>query len=340
MAFWKKNVSKILNRRKNKFSSINQLPNNPNVIINATFNIGDYLSLSPIIESLKSQWTDVNIIVLCTIKNEDVVKNDTRVNYVCLPPKNKWFKYPSKLKEHIGKTVSIDLLIEPSSLDVPYRSIIGAALKPDLTIGVEHNDYSCIQKPSIKLELKDSSQAEFYSTMMFEYGFKKVKGEFKVFEDKANNLRMNEILEKRNISDYLVFNPFASTKNRSLEVIKSKEIIKLLNKKGFNCLFILPSYIKNKDYWKSELKPYCTVFSVNSINDSIYLVKKAKSVVSVDTAIIHIASSYNIPTIGLYRDKVINSKRWHPQSSKSHIGLLSGEVNDIINTSIFDDPTC
>ncbi|KJG16791.1 hypothetical protein UA33_12215 [Photobacterium angustum] len=64
----KKFISSILNRRVNKLSSINSLPEKPNVFINATFQIGDYFAMSPIIEAVKAKWLEANVVVLCTKK--------------------------------------------------------------------------------------------------------------------------------------------------------------------------------------------------------------------------------------------------------------------------------
>ncbi|EOG9060183.1 glycosyltransferase family 9 protein [Vibrio fluvialis] len=335
MAFFKKLLSNFFNQRNNKINSIELLPEDPNVIIDATFNIGDYLAISPIIEAIKLQWEKPSILVLCTAKNVDVVKFDPRVDYLLLPDKSQWYKYPSILKKYIKSRVHVDLFVEPAAPDLPHRAIIGFVLKPDLTIGIDYDNFPCMQPPLQKIDRVNVSQPKLYANMMLGYGFRETAGDFKVFEDQGNNLKIEKELQFRNVSNFVVFNPFASTANRSLSIEKSKSILRMLAQEGFNSLFLLPSYIHNKEEWNDELASVCDVFIVNSIHDSICLIKNSLGVVSVDTALVHIASVYDVPTIGLYRDKVINCKNWHPQSSKSHVGLISGPVNEIINTEIF-----
>lgn len=329
----KKFISSILNKRVNKLSSINCLPNKPNVFINATFQIGDYLAMSPIIEAVKSKWPESTIIVLCTKKNEDVVKYDTRVNYICLPKDRKWYKYPKVLSERIN--CNVDLLIEVSSIEKPHRSIVGFTLKPDLTIGHDYEKHKCIQNPPIRLDKHNISKPEYWSRLMVAYGFSQPPSVFKVFAKKNN--KMEILINRENLKDYLIFNPFASRNSRSLSVKKSVDILKKLKNDGFNCIFILPPYIKNKDMWKSELESFSRVFCVDSIQDSICLIEKSRGVISVDTAIIHIASAYNIPTIGLFKETHLEYKLWHPQSSKKYVGSLTGSVEDVINSKIFHD---
>ncbi|PSV50589.1 MULTISPECIES: glycosyltransferase family 9 protein [unclassified Photobacterium] len=327
----KKLISSILNRRVNKLSSINSLPEKPNVFINATFQIGDYFAMSPIIEAVKAKWPEANVVVLCTKKNEDVVKYDTRVNYICLPKEREWYKYPKILKEKIN--CNVDLLIEVSSIEKPHRSIVGFTLKPDLTIGHDCYQHNCIQNPPIQFNNDNISKPECWSKLMAAYGFAQPPALFKVFA--KENDKMDMLINSKNLKDYLVFNPFASRNSRSLSIKKSIDILTKLKNDGFNCVFILPSYIKNKDEWESQLAPVSRVCCVDSIQDAIYLIKQSKGVISVDTAIIHIASAYNIPTIGLFKESQLECKLWHPQSAKKHVGALTGNVEDIINSQIF-----
>ncbi|MGB5122681.1 MAG: glycosyltransferase family 9 protein [Vibrio fluvialis] len=328
-------ISKLLNIRKNKFNSIHQLPNNPNIIIDATFNIGDYLAISPVIEALKSQWNKPNILVLCTSKNVDVVKTDKRIKYLLLPNKDKWHRYPSILRKNITSKYHVDLLVEPAAPDLPHRSIIGYTLQPDLTIGNDYEKFRCVQPPKKKLDNYNISQPQLYSDLMQGYGFKATEGKFNVFEELNNTLKIERELEARSIGKYIAFNPFASTKNRSLTIEKSKDILLHLTHCGLRCIFPLPFYIENKEEWTSKLAPLCDVFVVNTIHDSIGLIKNSVGIITVDTALVHIASVYDVPTIGLYREKVINCKNWHPQSSKNHICLLTAPVEEIVKPEIF-----
>ena len=54
-----------------------------------------------------------------------------------------------------------------------------------------------------------------------------------------------------------------------------------------------------------------------SIYDAIALVSLASWVVSVDTAIVHIASGLNKPLLALYNPDELNYTDWHPNSDKA-----------------------
>lgn len=331
MSIHKKIFRDMLNNRANSVSSIDELPISPNVFIDATFQIGDYFSISPIIEAVKLKWVNANITVLCTPVNVDVISTDTRVNYILLPNKNKWYTYPRKLKSFKN---CIDLLIEPASLDRAHRCIIGFILKPTLTIGLDQS-VKCVQKPLTTIGDKGLFQPMVYSNMMAAYGFSHVSGVFQVYADKYKLIEIGKVLEEKNINNYIVFNPFASSKKRCLSIAKSKEIVNELKINGFNCVFIIPSYIRNKEQWINEFGKNYQILNVSSIQDSICIIKNSDGVISVDTAIIHISTSYNKPTIGLYSEAELNTKNWKPQSEKRHVALMTDPASYIVDLNVF-----
>ncbi|OBU36381.1 glycosyltransferase family 9 protein [Photobacterium phosphoreum] len=331
MSIHKKIFRNMLNNRGNIISSINELLKSPNVFIDATFQIGDYFSISPIIEAVRLKWENANITVLCTSTNVDVISTDMRVDYILLPNKNKWYTYAKELKLFKNK---VDLLIEPASLDRAHRCIIGFILKPKLTIGLDQS-VKCIQKPLTTIGDKGLFQPMVYSNMMAAYGFDNVSGSFQVHENKDNLIRIEKVLKEKNINNYIVFNPFASSKKRCLSISKSKEIIDELKVNGLNCVFIMPDYIRNKEKWVNELGNDYHMLNVSSIQDSICIIKKSDGVISVDTALVHISTSYNKPTVGLYSEAELNTKNWKPQSEKNHIALMNDSASDIVDLKVF-----
>ncbi|SMY16272.1 glycosyltransferase family 9 protein [Photobacterium aquimaris] len=330
MSIHKKIFRNILNNRNNLIGSINELPASPKIFIDATFQIGDYFSISPIIEAIKLKWEDANITILCTPVNVDVISTDSRVNYLLLPHKNKWYTYPKKLKPFKG---DIDLLIEPASLDRAHRCILGFILKPTLTIGLDQS-VKCIQKPLTDIGDKGLFQPMVYSNMMAAYGFDHVSGMFKVYENQDKLISTDKILTEKNIKDYIVFNPFASSKKRCLTVEKSKEIINELKEKNLTCVFIVPDYIKNKKKWTHALGHNCHILTVSSIQDSICLIKRSNGVISVDTALVHISTAYNKPIIGLYSQSELHSKNWKPNSDKKHSALMNDSAQYIVDLTV------
>jgi ADP-heptose:LPS heptosyltransferase len=59
------------------------------------------------------------------------------------------------------------------------------------------------------------------------------------------------------------------------------------------------------------------VFPSRSIHDAVSLIKRATLLLSLDTAAIHIAAAFDVPTIGLYNALEWNAHKFAPRSSRS-----------------------
>ena len=59
------------------------------------------------------------------------------------------------------------------------------------------------------------------------------------------------------------------------------------------------------------------LFPSRSIMDAVSLIKRAQLLISPDTAAIHIASAFNVPTLGLYTSQEWNYSRFRPLSLQS-----------------------
>lgn len=118
-------------------------------------------------------------------------------------------------------------------------------------------------------------------------------------------------LEKH--SDYVVLNPYGSGSSRKLNATNIDFIIKTINK--INCtvdiiILLTPENIREV---KEISDPYNNVFfyeNTKSIFDSIAIVEKSKCVITVDTAITHIAKAYNKKTFCIYNPDMENFSEW------------------------------
>ncbi|MBK9248071.1 MAG: hypothetical protein IPM69_08170 [Ignavibacteria bacterium] len=58
------------------------------------------------------------------------------------------------------------------------------------------------------------------------------------------------------------------------------------------------------------------------------LVKKCSTVISPDTAVVHIASAFEIPIVGIFNNSVRHAKQWGPQHRKSVV-VMSTHQDDL-----------
>jgi ADP-heptose:LPS heptosyltransferase len=74
-----------------------------------------------------------------------------------------------------------------------------------------------------------------------------------------------------------------------------------------------------------EFKNVFVYQSQTSVSETAAMVRGARFVVSPDTAVVHIASAFNKPTLGFYLD---DSPPWLPLASRQKVLLFKKTVNE------------
>ncbi|ASK71100.1 MULTISPECIES: glycosyltransferase family 9 protein [Shewanella] len=328
--------SNFFTKYTNEFTKIDEIKCNPNVIVNANLQIGDYISISPIIDAVIYRWPASKIYVVCSSVDYDLVKCDPRVIAIKYPPKKqswKYYRHSKMLSREIG---SIDLLIEPCKLNRSYRSIIGFLFKPKLTIGLYWDKYSCISKPVINrdiLRTTSISKPRMFSLMMESYGFVAINDNYKLFESDRSITKVEGYLIKHKISDYLVVNPFASTYKRTLSLEAVRVILSHLEDNFENILILIPPYIKNLNEWKS-LDGNIYFPTIENFMDSVSFVRRSSIVLSVDTSIVHVSSAFDKPIVALFREQDIQTSNWLPRSKRHSVLNMNASGEKIANKLI------
>ncbi|WP_298774907.1 glycosyltransferase family 9 protein [uncultured Shewanella sp.] len=337
-------ISSLFTRKRKNLSNINELNKSPNVIINYNLPIGDYLSLSPVIDAILYKWHSANIYIICSNNTLCLVKSDPRVKPLCFPDKKRAWQYPSYCKKVASNVGDIDLLIEPCKLNRSFRSLIGYCLQPHLTIGLYWDKYKSIAQPihlNPELRLTQLSKPKMYCKMLQDYGFDVISNSYKVYENNESRRTVERYLNENNIQSYIIINPFASTIKRTLNLSQVKNIIVKLNKTNKSIILLIPPYIENSQVWKN-LDNNIICPPINNIMDSVSYVKNSTLVISVDTSIVHIASSFNKPTIALYREQDLAKSCWLPTADQHETFSLTVEpeliletVNQLYNTKTY-----
>lgn len=335
-------ISNFFTKYTNEFTTIDEIKCNPNVMINANIQIGDYISISPIIDSVIYKWPESKVYIVCSGVDYDLVKCDPRVKAIKYPPKNQSWKYYSHSKKLSKEIGSIDLLIEPCKLNRSYRSMIGFLFKPKFTIGLYWDKYPCISKPVINREILRTtsiSKPKMFSLMMESYGFVAVGDNYKLFESNESAGKAGDYLINNEISDYLVINPFASTYKRTLSIEAVRVILSELKDSFEHILILVPPYIKNIMEWKS-LGGNVYFPPIENFMDSVSFVRRASIVLSVDTSIVHVSSAFDKPIIALFREEDIQTSNWLPRSTHHSVLNMNASGEKIANQLITMKSDC
>ncbi|MDB1122449.1 glycosyltransferase family 9 protein [Vibrio algarum] len=138
-------------------------------------------------------------------------------------------------------------------------------------------------------------------------------------------------------NDFLVLNPFGSGHSRKLNHDSVHKLVTLINESTPELPIILlsaPDTEADAEKMCQTLPENVTHFNISeTIFDVIALIEQASYVISVDTAIVHIASGLNKPQLGIYNPDPKNFAQWGPNSDKA-ITIFTNKcsppsVNDI-----------
>jgi len=157
--------------------------------------------------------------------------------------------------------------------------------------------------------------------------------------------RIKEVL---NDQPYIVINSFAAARMRNLNEASTRTLVQKLGAKFPGHLVVsvgtsghmngLKQWIEDSGLTNWRILPDCTEFFENS-----RLIEKADVVISVDTAIVHIACAFKRPLVGLYRLEPKNVARpaisWDPYGTKFEVIYSTpqpGEPEQDINKLDFD----
>ncbi|AXH62082.1 MULTISPECIES: glycosyltransferase family 9 protein [Providencia] len=255
--------------------------------------IGDAIITSGLIEKIRSSGKKVYVIAPegLSFLFSDIIGNDGFYSF----DKKKIPELVSELKK-----VNIDLVIDIFDFDHSIRHRLKTLflLKPAKSIGFDQPKASIYD---INLHSDGGSHLTDRMRKVLDYlkldtknyqyklSFDSVK--FSSAHDYANSIKENKKL--------IILNPYASQSERSFSMQQINEIIEYLNSLNNykTVVFNLGHNINCESLENVVLNPY------SDAGNSFALVENADVVVSVDTAIVHLASAFNIKQYCVYNNK-------------------------------------
>ncbi|HEM8306566.1 MULTISPECIES: glycosyltransferase family 9 protein [Providencia] len=260
--------------------------------------IGDSIITSGLIKKIRSSGKKVYIVAPegLNFLFSDIIGNDGFYPF----DKNKIPELVCELKK-----INIDLVIDLFDFDHSIRHRLKTLflLNPAKSIGFDQPKGSIYD-----INLRSDGKAHLTDRMIkvlkylnlesknYKYELSFDSSEFSLAHDYAKSVKENKKL--------IIFNPYASQTERSFSMQQINEIIEYLNslKNYKTVVFNLGCSINCELLENVVLNPF------NDAGNSFALVSNADVVVSVDTAIVHLASAFNIKQYCVYNNKrnVIN----------------------------------
>lgn len=303
------------------------------IIIIRLGRIGDMILSTPIFFHLRSSYPNATIDVLGSRHNISILENNPSIDNTFVYDKSplSFLKLASSLRAN-----SYDILIEPKDHHSTESKLLSKMIKAKKSIGFNsNNNFTFDIDTSLfsegKLSFLESNLASLEALSIdVDYKSKPIlflnNDELNFFE----NLKLKP-------KSYFVLNPSASRKSKTFSNELILQLIKILQ--SFNLELILISSPEDSDR-VSQIADECNCSFVKtkSIRQTFPLIKESKLVISADTSIVHIASSFNVPLIGIYKKNENELEKFKPLSEKYSIVFAEeGEFLESINSNEFDN---
>lgn len=282
--------------------------------------IGDMVINTLMFREIKKKYPYIKIGVVARNSNAEIIKSNSNVDSIYIYKKNR--KEIVKLAEQIEKD-KYDLLIDFSEmLRVNQMMLINKA-NARFNMGLNRKDWQLFD---ISVNSGEDFQwtdhiTERYSSYLRKIGIEKdIDIDYDIYV--KGNDKDRDFFENLN-EELVILNPYGASKHKSFSVETLKKIVEYLRKYQVKVIIL---YFGDKYKELDELKNYDNVYipnNIESINDSIYLISKAKLVITPDTSIVHIASALKKSNISVYPPNGgkfgVDHLVWAPKSKGTNV---------------------
>lgn len=288
--------------------------------------IGDYVVSSFVFREIKKQSPNTKIGVVCSKKNAYLFEQNPYIDQL-------YFVKTKEIGDYLrcGKELAkeqYDVLIDPTvtlrNRDLLFLRTINAKKY----IGYQKENYKLF---NLSIPAQDVHFSEIYKQALELIGFKQVSTVYDVPFAEKSKQNIQDFLVKNNLSSYIAVNFFGAGSARRFNDKTMRLLLDNLTSNTIN--IVLLTFPEVTEKLKALAKEYQNIFvyeKTETVFDTIELIRKAKCVISPDTAIVHIASGFNKPLIAFYSQDEENFNHWQPNNSApTHILRFNKNVNEL-----------
>lgn len=338
---------KLLSRSK-KFEVPLDIRNFKRILVLRYDKIGDMIATLPTIDFLKKLNPALKIDVLCTTQNYEIIRNDDRINDKFITRNQTLILLKDALK--LRKN-NYDLIFS----FVFYKTTLGglisnfAGKRKAIKITIQHKNRSNLYSAffNILVPSEDFIQSRSMLEVLFnmvcyvfgiDFDLKNIRQKLYTHEEAIQ--RTNKFINSSSKGRFIILNISAGHPIRTWSEENYIKLLDYLTKEYKDLNFILIS--SPEDYSKSlsissNFSERVYSFNSKSILDVAALISRSQFVISPDTSIIHLASVYSIPVIGLYSRYSTNINNWGPFNIPHKILLTQKKesINTILPETVF-----
>jgi ADP-heptose:LPS heptosyltransferase len=306
--------------------------------------IGDMIITTPIFREFKSKYPDVEINVLASKVNSTIIKNNEHVDNIYINHKNNFFlDLPVLLKLRAQK---IDVCFEFDHSVIRHAILRLKIINPKKIISVKKEGRYGVSGEDLNIYdfYTEKKKNEHFRNIWLEtlspFGIKPKSNKYDIYLDKENENKADEYLKKFKDKFLIGINLEGVIKGKK---ITSGELIHICNgliKLNKNIqIIIISEPIKekslNKEINKMNLNFVSKSYTTTTILDASALIKRLNLIITPDTSIVHVASTFNIPVISIHEKNYESYKLFSPTSELNRT-IFSDSKNSLSGFSVDD----
>ena len=285
--------------------------------------IGDLILTTPVFEAIKKDNPNHRISVLCGRNNFKFAESYPLIDDVYV-----YWKKPIALFQLLFslRKQRFDYWIDPkdhsSGESKFFASVCGAKTK----IGYNGSNSTVFNIPVPSAEEQyDVHVIKRYLNPLNQIGISADRFAPKLYLNSLSEHHLNTFLAEHKLTDYVHINISASLDERYWVDEKWIELEHQISDTSDTLFSCDPKDTERLDRIVAKCKR-AKRYPTKSLEDVYSLAHHARCVISPDTAVVHIASAFNTPVVGLYANRKWNLKKFPPSSA--HYKLVINECSD------------
>ena len=287
--------------------------------------IGDMVINTLMFREIKKKYPYIEIGVVTKEGAKVVIENNPNVDKIYEYKKDR--KSIKELSLEIAAE-KYDLLIDFSEMLRVNQMMLINLCKARFNMGLNKENWKMFDisytKPVGHIHI-----TEIYINVLEKLGIKNIDINYELFFTEQQKSKVDELLKELNHKKIIVFNPFAASKHRDINLENILKIGKIIIEDKNNILIFIGEEKRKKELEKilKELGDNAIFPDLKSIMETSYLISKSDLVITPDTSIVHIAATFKRKLIAIYRldnrvENEVNRYLWGP-NYKEAVQLFS-----------------
>ena len=311
--------------------------------------IGDMVLSTPIFRELKLAYPNISISVLASKENRDVIKYNPYVDKIYTNYKNQIFNdLPTLLKL---RKKNFDVCIELDHSVIPHAIFRLKILNPKKIISIHKDGRYGVKGVDLKIYdyfTKKDTKSHFgkiwLETLIF-FGISPSSYSYDLFLGNIEKEKAKIFAISLGKKIKIGINMEGSFPEKSIQKEELEKICVGLHNNFNNIKIVIltsPDKLLEKKKLISELGLDFVIPSYNTktIIDAAALIEQLDLIITPDTSIVHIASSFDKPVVSIHENNKDSFRLWAPTSTlsktvfaSSSYGLFDYSVDDVIKSA-------